>query len=102
MEVEAGLYFNEIPLAKRWGVSHKTLQRWRVLRLGPEYLKIGGCVRYRLIEVESFEETVLTKCAGGQPNGKPRIQEDQAPQVTSQYPTLKDAIEAPASDEVAR
>ena len=42
-------------LAKRWRISPRTLERWRWLRLGPQYLKIGGRVVYVLEDVESFE-----------------------------------------------
>jgi len=42
-------------LAKRWRISPRTLERWRWLRLGPQYLKIGGRVVYSLEDVESFE-----------------------------------------------
>ena len=31
---------NENELAQRWGVSPKTLQRWRSDGLGPRYLKL--------------------------------------------------------------
>lgn len=42
-------------LAKRWRISPRTLERWRWLRLGPQYLKIGGRVVYALEDVENFE-----------------------------------------------
>lgn len=100
--MEAGPFLSETQVAERWGMSPKTLQRWRVIRVGPVYLKIGGSIRYRLCDVERFEEAVLTKCDGSRPDGKRRVQEDQAPQITPRYSTLKDALEAPATDELAR
>ena len=42
-------------LAKRWRISPRTLERWRWLRLGPQYLKIGARVVYALEDVENFE-----------------------------------------------
>lgn len=42
-------------LAKRWRISPRTLERWRWLRLGPQFLKIGGRVVYALEDVETFE-----------------------------------------------
>ena len=42
-------------LARRWGLSPSTLERWRHKRKGPPHLKIGGRVRYRLQDVEAFE-----------------------------------------------
>ena len=49
-------HLNEIELSRRWGISHRTLQRWRWLRQGPAYLKVGGAIRYRIEDVEAFEE----------------------------------------------
>jgi hypothetical protein len=48
-------HLNQIELARRWGMSHRTLERWRWLRQGPRYLKLGGRVVYRLDDVEAFE-----------------------------------------------
>ena len=42
-------------LARRWGLSPSTLERWRHKRKGPPHLKIGGRVRYRLQDIEAFE-----------------------------------------------
>jgi hypothetical protein len=46
-------------LAERWQVSPRTLERWRWLRTGPSFLKIGTAVRYRLEDVEAFEAAQL-------------------------------------------
>jgi hypothetical protein len=50
-------HLNQIDLARRWRVSERTLERWRWLREGPQYLKIGGRVVYRLDDIEAFELT---------------------------------------------
>jgi hypothetical protein len=42
-------------LARRWAISHRTLERWRWLGQGPRYLKVGGRVLYRLADIESYE-----------------------------------------------
>jgi predicted DNA-binding transcriptional regulator AlpA len=42
-------------LARRWGFSHRTLERWRHDGTGPTYLKIGGRVVYRLSDIEAYE-----------------------------------------------
>lgn len=42
-------------LARRWKISHRTLERQRYLRSGVRYLKIGGRVLYRLSDVEAYE-----------------------------------------------
>jgi hypothetical protein len=31
------------------------LERWRWLKMGPSYLKIGGRVVYRLEDIEAYE-----------------------------------------------
>lgn len=48
-------HFNQVQLARRWNISPRTLERWRWLGQGPQYLKIGGRVVYRLDDVESYE-----------------------------------------------
>ena len=34
-------------LARRWTISHRTLERWRWAGEGPAYMKLGGRVVYR-------------------------------------------------------
>jgi hypothetical protein len=48
-------HFNQIDLSRRWKISPRTLERWRWLKQGPDYLKIGGRVVYRIEDVEAFE-----------------------------------------------
>ena len=48
-------HLNQIELSRRWSISPRTLERWRWLREGPPYLRIGGRVVYRLEDVEAFE-----------------------------------------------
>jgi hypothetical protein len=48
-------HFNQVQLARRWSLSPRTLERWRWLRQGPEYLKVGGRVVYRAEDIETFE-----------------------------------------------
>lgn len=50
---------NQKELAARWKVSHRTLERWRWIREGPPYLKIGGRVLYRIEDIEKFELAAL-------------------------------------------
>jgi predicted site-specific integrase-resolvase len=42
-------------LALRWGISARTLERWRWIGEGPAFLKIGARVAYRLEDVETYE-----------------------------------------------
>jgi hypothetical protein len=48
-------HFNQVDLSRRWNISPRTLERWRWLSQGPEYLKIGGRVVYRLEDIEAYE-----------------------------------------------
>jgi hypothetical protein len=57
-------HLNQVDLARRWNLSPRTLERWRWLKQGPGYLKIGGRVVYRLEDIEGFEaEQVRTASA---------------------------------------
>lgn len=46
-------------LAEHWGIPVRTLAAWRYQGKGPAYLKLGGAVRYRLEDVEAFENENL-------------------------------------------
>lgn len=42
-------------LARRWGLSARTLERWRWTSQGPRFLRLGGRVVYRLEDIEAYE-----------------------------------------------
>ena len=46
-------------LADRWNMSPRTLERWRWVGEGPQFIKIGGRVVYRLEDVEAYERNQL-------------------------------------------
>jgi hypothetical protein len=48
-------HLNQVELSRRWSVSPRTLERWRWLKQGPSYVKVGGRVVYMLGDIESFE-----------------------------------------------
>ncbi len=48
-------HLNQIDLAARWNISHRTLERWRWTGEGPCFVKLGGRVVYRLEDVEEYE-----------------------------------------------
>lgn len=48
-------HLNQIDLAARWNISHRTLERWRWTGEGPRFVKLGGRVVYRLEDVEAYE-----------------------------------------------
>jgi len=49
---------DEHELAARWGLSVKTLRRWRQEQLGPVFCKLGARVTYLISEIEAFERRV--------------------------------------------
>jgi hypothetical protein len=49
---------DENELAIRWGLSVKTLRRWRQEQLGPVFCKLGARVTYLIPEIEAFERRV--------------------------------------------
>lgn len=54
----------EQELADRWGISIKTLQRWRCMALGPRFLKLGNRVGYRLEDIEQYERQASRRSTG--------------------------------------
>lgn len=49
---------DEYELAARWGLSVKTLRRWRQEQLGCVFTKMGARVIYLLPEIEAYERRV--------------------------------------------
>ena len=52
-------HLSQEELARRWNLSGRTLERWRWLKTGPPYVKLGGRVAYRLADIESYETAQL-------------------------------------------
>jgi predicted DNA-binding transcriptional regulator AlpA len=48
---------NEHDVARITGLSVASVRRWRLLRQGPKYIKIGAAVRYRPEDVAAWLET---------------------------------------------
>jgi hypothetical protein len=48
-------HLNQVELSRRWSISPRTLERWRWLKQGPSYLRLGGRIAYRLEDIEAFE-----------------------------------------------
>ena len=48
-------------LAERWGISPRTLERWRWSGKGPYFVKIGGHVAYRFSDIEQYESERLRR-----------------------------------------
>ena len=54
-------HLTQFDLARRWVISPRTLERWRWLKQGPPYLRVGGRVIYRLEDIEQYEQLNLRK-----------------------------------------
>jgi hypothetical protein len=52
-------HINQVELSRRWRLSPRTLERWRYQGTGPQFLKVGGRVVYRLTDIEAFETEQL-------------------------------------------
>lgn len=52
-------------VAAEWKVPEKTLAQWRHLGRGPEYLKLGGHVRYRRAALRAWERSCARMQTGG-------------------------------------
>jgi hypothetical protein len=57
-------HLNQHQLAQRWGISPRTLERWRWLGLGPAYLKLVGTVAYRLEDIVAYEKAQRVVASG--------------------------------------
>jgi predicted DNA-binding transcriptional regulator AlpA len=54
---------NEHDVARVTGLSVASVRRWRLLRQGPRYLKIGSAVRYRTEDISAW---LATRPTGGE------------------------------------
>ena len=54
---------NEFDVARITGLSVASVRRWRLLRQGPKYLKIGAAVRYKPEDISVWLES--RPCGGG-------------------------------------
>jgi predicted DNA-binding transcriptional regulator AlpA len=61
---------NERDVARITGLSVASVRRWRLLRQGPKYLKIGSAVRYKSEDISAWLESRPT--GGGQPQSEAR------------------------------
>ncbi len=61
-------HINQKQLAERWGLSQRTLERWRAIGWGPLFLKMGGRVVYREKDVLAYEEQHLPESTQSQVN----------------------------------
>lgn len=50
------LWLTRAEVAKRWRVSPLTLAQWASRSFGPRYARFGKHVRYKLTDIEEWEE----------------------------------------------
>jgi predicted DNA-binding transcriptional regulator AlpA len=55
---------DEHKVAEITGMSLASIRRWRLLRQGPRYLKLGSAVRYKIEDLLAWLES--RPCGGGQ------------------------------------
>ncbi len=51
-------YLTPKALALRWKITLHTLGQWRWKGHGPQFMKLGGCIRYPQKEIEQFESRI--------------------------------------------
>ncbi len=51
-------YLTPKALALRWNKTRHTLGQWRWKGHGPQFMKLGSCIRYPQEEIEKFEDHI--------------------------------------------
>jgi predicted DNA-binding transcriptional regulator AlpA len=64
MTSEAAPHLTIADLAEREQVSVETVRTWNRTRSGPPYIKAGRHVRYRIADVEAWEDSRTVAAAG--------------------------------------
>lgn len=54
------IWLTRAQLSVRTGFAEKTLRNWASLGQGPKFSKFGNRVRYRLADVEAWEDNTTT------------------------------------------
>ena len=64
-------HLSQTDLANRWRMSPRTLERWRFTGEGPQFVKLGGRVVYRLEDIEAFELLQIRQATPGMTRSVP-------------------------------
>lgn len=49
------IHMTTAELAKRYGLTVSTIERWRRAGTGPKHVKVLGTILYKIVDVKSFE-----------------------------------------------
>lgn len=82
-------FLSEQDLAARWAMNSKTLTKWRLLRRGPPYVKLGKTVRYAMSDVVEFERRGLRVPV---PRCEPETPGEPAQVVEVRLLTIRDVV----------
>ena len=81
-------FLSQQDLAIRWALHIQTLTKWRTLRRGPPFVKLGKIVRYAMSDILEFERNGLTK-----PVPRPRpLPDEQDPDCPVRMLTIQDVV----------
>ena len=64
-------HLDQHELSTRWRLSERTLERWRFTGEGPQFIKLGGRVVYRLEDIEAFELRQIRQATPGMTRSVP-------------------------------
>ena len=62
---------NQTEVARRWGMSPRTLENWRWEGDGPPFLKVGHKVLYRLEDIVTYEKQSVRTTSARMPANSP-------------------------------
>lgn len=93
-------FLSEQDLAARWAISSKTLTRWRGIRRGPPFVKLGKSARYAMSDILEFERNGL---GGSIPKLQQPMQIEPIPEEAVRLLTIRDIaaelLAGPRNDE---
>jgi hypothetical protein len=72
-------HLSQTDLSRRWRLSPRTLERWRSHGAGPQHLKIGGRVVYRLTDIEEYEAESIGRRERSKDLGAPPVRSQERP-----------------------
>lgn len=73
-------FLKQNELAERWNISQRTLEKMRWIGEGPRYIKCGHAVRYRLSDIEQYEND----------RASDNLKRDPCPQLTRAIREMED------------